>query len=200
MKTNVPKTRNRGWRPTVPRPWTAILLAVGLWNTPSAIAQIQNASVKVDGLACPFCAYGLEKQLKRIPGVTKAETDLKDGRVNLAFTKKKQVTVTELQQAVQKAGFSVSAVTVTAIGSIVEEDGLLVLQVRALGQRFLLFENAAREQAAHDGKQGKLLTEKTEAALKQLLKAKVAVSVTGYLHDHAEGPAGLNIQNFEETK
>ena len=51
---------------------------------------------RVDGLACPFCAYGIEKKFKRMQGVTYVNVDFKKGIVIVkssrplpAFNKKK---------------------------------------------------------------------------------------------------------------
>ena len=32
-------------------------------------AEIKSIAVTVNGLACPFCAYGIEKKIKRLNGV-----------------------------------------------------------------------------------------------------------------------------------
>ena len=43
--------------------FSLILAATGVLATPPAY------QLHVDGLACPFCAYGLEKKLGAVPGV-----------------------------------------------------------------------------------------------------------------------------------
>lgn len=62
--------------------------------------------LRVDGLACPFCAYGIEKKLNAIEGVEHLETNIKDGTV--IVTMKDGVTLDEAsaKQAVKEAGFS----------------------------------------------------------------------------------------------
>ena len=49
----------------------------------SAIALAENAqyAIRADGLACPFCAYGIEKKLKAIEGVHHVTVDLERGLV-----------------------------------------------------------------------------------------------------------------------
>ncbi len=37
--------------------------------------------MRVDGLACPYCAYGIEKKLSAIDGVEKIDVDLENGLV-----------------------------------------------------------------------------------------------------------------------
>lgn len=65
-----------------------------------------DVTVYVDGLACPFCAYGLEKKLKKLDAVRKMEVQLEKGRVLLAFKEGQTLTKKEIQQAVKKAGFT----------------------------------------------------------------------------------------------
>ena len=36
--------------------------------------------VQVDGLSCPFCAYGLEKKLRRVDNVAELEIQVGEGR------------------------------------------------------------------------------------------------------------------------
>ena len=44
-----------------------VLLALAsiVWIAPDAFAEFASVKVKVDGLACPLCAYGLEKSWPR---------------------------------------------------------------------------------------------------------------------------------------
>lgn len=65
-----------------------------------------DATVYVDGLACPFCAYGLEKKLKNLDALKTMEVQLEESRVLLAFKKGKSLTKDEIQKAVKKAGFT----------------------------------------------------------------------------------------------
>jgi len=89
------------------------LSLLGVALGPSARAQdraetVQNpdATVYVDGLACPFCAYGLEKKLKKLDAIRKMEVQLEKGRVLLAFKEEQSLTKEEIQQAVKEAGFT----------------------------------------------------------------------------------------------
>ncbi len=47
----------------------------------AALAAAPTYRLRVDGLACPFCAYGIEKKLKALDGVVRLETNIKDGTV-----------------------------------------------------------------------------------------------------------------------
>ncbi len=62
---------------------TALLL---LFLTQGATAQaakelgMLEVSVQVDGLSCPFCAYGLEKKLRKVENVARIEIRVDEGR------------------------------------------------------------------------------------------------------------------------
>lgn len=73
-----------------------VSLVVALLATPAFVlpAQAQDrgdtvkspyAQVYVDGLTCPFCAYGLEKKLGKLGAIQTMEVQLENGRVLLAF-------------------------------------------------------------------------------------------------------------------
>lgn len=90
--------------------WRAILaafLASALWA--SAVAS-QDAkplySLQADGLACPFCAYGIEKQLNAIAGVEAVETEIKSGTVIVTMKNKATLDEAVARKAVEAAGFT----------------------------------------------------------------------------------------------
>ena len=60
----------------------ALLVLALLWNT-AALAGETLYEIRVDGLACPYCAYGIEKKLDQIDGVKFLDLDLEKGIVEL---------------------------------------------------------------------------------------------------------------------
>lgn len=62
--------------------------------------------VQADGLACPFCAYGIEKQLSKIDGVESVETDVKSGTVVITMKPGATLDEAEAKRAVEAAGFT----------------------------------------------------------------------------------------------
>jgi copper chaperone CopZ len=179
-----------------------VLLAVAsiVWIAPNAFAEFTGVKVKVDGLACPLCAFGLEKKLAQVAGVTNLSTDLKSGTVNLSLTKGASVSVRSLDEAVRRAGFTLESVSVTAVGALKVENNRLLLSVRHSPQEFLLFEVSTREEQVQSGKQPKLLGDATRSALQKLKQEGAVVAVTGKIHDHTEGPAGLSVEKYEAVK
>lgn len=59
----------------------------------------------VDGLACPFCAYGLEKKINTIEGAENLDINLKDGFVTFEVPRDNKPGEEKLKEIVEDAGF-----------------------------------------------------------------------------------------------
>ena len=66
--------------------------------------------INVDGLACPFCAYGLEKKLLQIDGADNFNVNIDSAFATLTVPTKSKVTKDEIKQIVKDAGFSATNV------------------------------------------------------------------------------------------
>ncbi len=133
-----------------------VLAAALLFNfgaLTAVFAQVEKATVEVDGLACPFCAYGLEKRLKDIEGVGEVEINVATGVATLGSKKEKSIDVETLEAAVSRAGFTPRDVTVTAVGQISTADGTLVFHVSGADVQFLVKEDdASRNMTGSEGR------------------------------------------------
>ncbi len=71
-------------------------------------AQADEAvyTIQVDGLSCPFCAYGIEKQLSSIDGVDSVVVNISNGQVNINMQQNALLDKERTRQAVSDAGFS----------------------------------------------------------------------------------------------
>ncbi len=93
-----------------------IILLAGLSAT-GTFAQSENkklkgtVKVRVDGLSCPFCAYGLEKKLKKMDGVSKIEIDVENAFALLTIEEGKIVTDDNIRKKVKDAGFTAREIT-----------------------------------------------------------------------------------------
>ncbi len=67
--------------------------------------------VRVDGLSCPFCAYGLEKKLKKMEGVEKIDISVEDAYALLTIEDGKTVTEKAIRKNVKEAGFTARQIT-----------------------------------------------------------------------------------------
>lgn len=82
------------------------IVTAGLMLTASS-AIAKTYKIWVDGLACPFCTYGIEKQLGKLPNVTSLKTSIKSGTVTIKTKNNKALTDAQLRGAVKRAGFTV---------------------------------------------------------------------------------------------
>ncbi len=96
--------------------WLTLTLAFVFMFMPlvqSAFAQgkSEGISIRVDGLTCPFCTYGLEKKLKRLEGAEKIHIDIDKGIAHLQAAKGKKIAEKDLKKAVEDAGFTAREIT-----------------------------------------------------------------------------------------
>ncbi|WP_343487969.1 heavy-metal-associated domain-containing protein [Allomuricauda sp. d1] len=62
--------------------------------------------VQVDGLGCPFCAYGLEKKFKEFKGIKDVKIDIETGDFSFSYPSEKSLTLTDVETQVEKAGYT----------------------------------------------------------------------------------------------
>ena len=99
------------------------MIIVGLWlagcQGPPGSAQVDHrdapratepaerqAVLTIDGMACPFCVYGIQRQLERVEGVERADVSLKKGEAYVTFSQQNPPTAEQLRKAVESAGFT----------------------------------------------------------------------------------------------
>ncbi len=73
------------------------------------LAQPQTKYVlTVKGLTCPFCAYGLEKKLKKVKGVESVSIQLEKDQAVVTSKPGVEIGEDSLRKAVRGAGFSLA--------------------------------------------------------------------------------------------
>lgn len=82
------------------------LLVSALMFSIAVLAADNQYVLGVDGLACPFCAYGIEKRLNKVDGVTDVEVNVADSVVHVSLQEGKTLTEEQARQAVKEAGFT----------------------------------------------------------------------------------------------
>ncbi len=85
---------------------TGLALALTLLTATAVLADSHVYKLYVDGLACPFCAYGVEKKVGGLTGVEKVEIDIENGLVAVTLADGATLTETAAKQAVDEAGFT----------------------------------------------------------------------------------------------
>lgn len=76
------------------------LLAQSVW------AAGKHYEMRVDGLACPFCAYGIEKKFKAMEGVEKIDVDLDKGLVRVDTAEGVDFTDEQMKKLFSDSGFT----------------------------------------------------------------------------------------------
>jgi copper ion binding protein len=100
--------RFRRWSGVSP---IALTIVVFLSWVPAAASAAENAChgravVTVKGMACPFCAYGLRKELLTLPGVKDVQVNLDKSQAAIDLRGGSDVQDSQIEQAVRKAGFT----------------------------------------------------------------------------------------------
>lgn len=76
-------------------------LAPLAWSASAPVVEIE-----VRGLTCPFCVYGLSKNLGKAPGVVKADVDLEVGRARLELAPGQAPDIEQYKKIIKDAGFT----------------------------------------------------------------------------------------------
>ncbi len=69
-----------------------------------------TVQLRVDGMVCPFCAYGLEKRLRDLPAIDSVLVRVSDGVVQIREKDGQRLTEEELRREVERAGFTLREV------------------------------------------------------------------------------------------
>ena len=75
------------------------------------VVESPDVTIQVEGLACPLCAYGLEKRLKKIDSIEAISVHLKTGEVRIKLKQGTPITEERIREAVLNAGFTLTGIT-----------------------------------------------------------------------------------------
>jgi len=80
-----------------------------------------EVSVQVDGLGCPFCAYGLEKKMKELKGVKAFKIEMESGLTSFTYPTEHNISIEEVKYQVIKAGYTPMALSIKRADGSIEE-------------------------------------------------------------------------------
>ncbi len=86
----------------------AAMLFSMIWSA-ATLAASSEYRMRVDGLACPFCAYGIEKKLSSIEGVDDTQVNIKTGEVIVIMAEGVPLAEDLARKKVKDAGFTLRA-------------------------------------------------------------------------------------------
>ena len=94
----------------------------GINNNVNAQSKIMDEfTVQVEGLGCPFCAYGLEKKFKELKGIKKVKIEMETGIMNFDYPADKQLSIEQVERQVEKAGYTPVNVTIVRVDGNIEK-------------------------------------------------------------------------------
>jgi len=105
---------------------TLMLLGFSSAEMTAQKADRDQFEVQVDGLGCPFCAYGLEKKVKKLKGVKKLTIDMETGLLGFTYPTEKALSVEAIQDQVSDAGYTPISVKITRADGTVEKSKEIV--------------------------------------------------------------------------
>lgn len=158
-------------------------IALALFGTRSwAMQPATTVTIQVKGLACPFCAYGLEKRLKET-GASKVKIFVDEGKTEVSYPVNASLNVAGLRAAVKNGGFTPGAIEIETIGSLDEKEGRWVFRAAGSGDIFLI---------------------KSDETLERMVKAvkkRTAIRIAARIEDvqeerHGEHPPTFKILSY----
>lgn len=90
-------------------------------NNVNAQSDRDQIEVQVDGLGCPFCAYGLEKKFKEFKGIKDVKIEMETGLFNFTYPSEKEMTLEQVESQVDKAGYTAVTTKITRADGTIEE-------------------------------------------------------------------------------
>jgi len=181
----------------------------------TAHAQVEQVTLRVDGLACPFCAYGLEKKIKKLEGYKSVEVLINEGKTIMDWHADKTLDLGAIHEAVRKAGFTLRGIKGSFVGTVTKENGKYMLVLPSpLKQRFYLYEEAALTSKTHERGEGEkdsrkhghenegideVLTNPFRKLLDRAIADKTVLRIVGSVHGHkdTEVPSAIGIERLE---
>lgn len=96
-------------------PLAALILGAALLGAPGSGVRAAEWPadayvLQVDGLACPYCGYGVEKQFSKQDGVERTDIDMDNGVVVVSVAPGTHFSDSELEQIVYDAGFELGGI------------------------------------------------------------------------------------------
>ena len=94
----------------------SMLILCSALAAPNAVQAQDKSSTSpdiilgVDGMSCPFCAFGIEKKLNKLDQIQKLDVKLEVGFVDIYLKENQPLAESDLRKAVKKAGFSVRSI------------------------------------------------------------------------------------------
>lgn len=77
----------------------------------SALAEAKTLTAQVDGMTCPSCAASVEREVKKIKGVSDVSINIRSGKVEIIFKDDQTPSEENIIQAIKKAGYKLVSIS-----------------------------------------------------------------------------------------
>lgn len=89
-----------------------LIIIMSLVTGFSLDAQRDKITTQVDGLGCPYCAYGLEKKFKKVKGIKNVKIEIEEGIFTFTVPSDLELQVEEINNRVDLAGYTAKMIKV----------------------------------------------------------------------------------------
>lgn len=90
----------------------SLVLALMILSASPAFTQIRSATLVASGLTCSMCSKSIFKALEKVPSVKSLDVDVEKSEFKITFKPDGIVSLDEVKDAVEDAGFSVATMEV----------------------------------------------------------------------------------------
>ena len=84
-----------------------ILFPIVAWSGEQRVVELP-----IKGMACPGCAYGVERNLCKLPGVESCDVNVKEGIARIVVGPGAELNIEEMKEVVLNSGFTPGEATV----------------------------------------------------------------------------------------
>ena len=83
-----------------------MLMTLFLLSGPVLATSQEVLEIDVAGMTCPFCAYGVEKNLGKLPGVDQVQVSLESKKARVVMKAGESPDETVIREIIRDAGFT----------------------------------------------------------------------------------------------
>lgn len=99
----------------------SILAFTSITSNVNAQSDRDQIEVQVDGLGCPFCAYGLEKKFKEFKSIKDVKIELETGQFSFTYPADEELGLEDVESQVEKAGYTAVTTKIIRADGKIEE-------------------------------------------------------------------------------
>lgn len=92
-------------------------------------AQRDKITTIVDGLGCPYCAYGLEKKFKKVKGIKNVKIEIEEGIFTFTVPSETELQIEEVDNRVDIAGYTAKNIIIERADGTVDKMDLTYAEV-----------------------------------------------------------------------